>query len=124
MRIAPVAEVKAKFSAYLKASERGPVVVTRKGKAVAVLLSLTADEDVERLVLANSPRFQSLLDVARQQIREDKGIPHKEFWAEVQSHRPVGQSDRPVPRLPGSVIGKARATTRGKAKKRVRLTTR
>jgi prevent-host-death family protein len=97
VKIAPVAEVKAKFSAYLKASERGPIVVTRKGKAVAVLLSLTADEDVERLVLANSPKFQSLLDVARQQIREDKGIPHEEFWAEVQGHRPTGQGHRPVP---------------------------
>ena len=101
MKIAPVAEVKAKFSAYLKASEKGAVIVTRKGKPVAVLLSLTADEDVERLVLANSPKFQSLLDVARRQIREGKGIPHEEFWAEVQGHRPAGQ---------------ARATKRGKAK--------
>ena len=46
MRIAPVAEIKAKFSAYLKASEKGPIVVTRNGKAVAVLLSV---EDYQRL---------------------------------------------------------------------------
>jgi prevent-host-death family protein len=32
MKIAPVAEIKAKFSAYLKASEEGPVIVTRNGK--------------------------------------------------------------------------------------------
>jgi prevent-host-death family protein len=82
MKIAPVAEVKAKFSAYLKASEKGPVVVTRNGKAVAVLLSIEDGEDVERLVLANSGRFQAILDVARQEIREGKGIPHEQFWAE------------------------------------------
>jgi prevent-host-death family protein len=84
MKIAPVAEVKAKFSAYLKASEKGPVVVTRNGKAVAVLLSIEDGEDVERLVLANSGRFQAILDVARKEIREGKGIPHEQFWAEVE----------------------------------------
>ena len=85
MRIAPVAEIKAKFSAYLKASEKGPVVVTRNGKAVAVLLSVGDDEDVERLVLANSPKFQAILGAARQEIREGKGIPHDQFWAEVET---------------------------------------
>ena len=85
MKIAPVAEVKAKFSAYLKASEKGPIVVTRNGKAVALLLSVRDEDEVERVVLANSPRFQAILEVARQQIREGKGIPHDQFWAEVQS---------------------------------------
>ena len=85
MKIAPVAEVKAKFSAYLKASEKGPIVVTRNGKAVALLLSVRDEDEVERVVLANSPRFQAILEVARQQIREGKGIPHDQFWAEVNS---------------------------------------
>ena len=35
MKIASVAEVKARLSAYLRASEEGPVVVTRNGKPVA-----------------------------------------------------------------------------------------
>jgi len=83
VKIAPVAEVKAKFSAYLKASEKGPIVVTRNGKAVALLLSVSDEDDVERVVLANSPRFQAILEVARQQIREGKGIPHDQFWAEL-----------------------------------------
>ncbi|HEY2253804.1 MAG TPA: hypothetical protein VGH74_22170, partial [Planctomycetaceae bacterium] len=33
MKIASVAQIKSQFSAYLKASESGPVVVTRNGKA-------------------------------------------------------------------------------------------
>jgi len=85
VKIAPVAEVKAKFSAYLKASEKGPIVVTRNGKAVALLLSVRDEDEVERVVLANSPRFQAILEVARQQIREGKGIPHDQFWVEVKS---------------------------------------
>ena len=39
MKIASVADVKARLSAYLKDSEQGPVVVTRNGKAVAVLVA-------------------------------------------------------------------------------------
>ena len=42
MKIASVADVKARLSAYLKESEAGPVVVTRNGKAVAVLLMTNA----------------------------------------------------------------------------------
>lgn len=45
MRIASVAEIKANLSSYLKASASGPVVVTRNGKAVAVLLGVDDDDD-------------------------------------------------------------------------------
>ena len=37
MRIASVAELKAKFSSYLEASEEGPVVIIKNGKPVAML---------------------------------------------------------------------------------------
>src|SRR5438034_10693672 len=83
MKIASVADVKARLSAYLKESVNGPVVVTRNGKAVAVLLAITDDDELERLVLAHSPKFQALLDKSRRQIEETGGIPHDVFWQEV-----------------------------------------
>ena len=58
MKIASIADVKAQLSAYVKASQEGPVVVTRNGKAVAVLLAVTEDDELERLLLAHSPKFQ------------------------------------------------------------------
>ena len=85
MRIASVADIKAKFSGYLKASEQGPVVVTKNGRPVAMLLSITDEDEIERMLLAHSPKFQSLLDVAEQQIRDGKGIKHEDFWREVES---------------------------------------
>ena len=84
MKIASVAEVKAQFSAYLKESEQGLVVVTRNGKAVAALLAVRDDEELERLVLAHSPRLQAILETARQQIREGEGISHENFWQEME----------------------------------------
>src|SRR5438094_9322538 len=85
MKIASVADIKARLSAYLKESEQGPIVVTRNGKAVAVLLAVTDDDELERLLLAHSPKFQALLDKSRRQIEETGGIPHEQFWREVEA---------------------------------------
>ncbi len=85
MKIAPVAEIKAQFSAYLRSSTEGPVVVTRHGKPVAVLLSIEDEEELERLVLAYTPRFQGILEAAREQIRETGGVHHDEFWQEIEA---------------------------------------
>jgi len=89
MKIASVADIKARLSAYLKQSEEGPVVVTRNGKAVAVLLAVKDDDELERLVLAYSPKFQALLDKSRRQIEETGGIPHEQFWREVKAETRV-----------------------------------
>src|SRR6266478_4079637 len=87
MKTASVAEVKARLSAYLKESQEGPVIVTRNGKAVAVLLAVTDEDELERLLLAHSPRFQAILDKSRRQIDETGGIPHDVFWREVDAER-------------------------------------
>ena len=68
MKIASIAEVKANLSAYVKASEAELVVITRNGKPVAVLLPMEDDEELERLALAYSKRFQAILTEARGQI--------------------------------------------------------
>src|SRR5215475_10308160 len=87
MKIASVADVKARLSAYLKESEEGQVIVTRNGKAVAVLLAVTDEDELERLVLAHSPKFQALLEKSRRQIERTGGIPHEQFWREVEAER-------------------------------------
>lgn len=83
MKIASVAEVKARLSAYLKASEEELVVITRNGKAIGVLLPVEDDDELERLVLAYSKQFRSLLDTARKELAEGKGLSHAEFWNAV-----------------------------------------
>ena len=83
MKIASVADVKAHLSAFLKESQEGPVIVTRNGKAVAVLLAVTDEDELECLVLAHSPKFQALLDKSRRQVEETGGISHDAFWRDV-----------------------------------------
>jgi len=87
MKIASVADVKAKFSGYLKASEEGPVVVTKNGRPVAMIVSVKDEDEIERMVLAYSPKFQSIIQIAEQQIREGKGIKHDDFWRELEAEK-------------------------------------
>jgi prevent-host-death family protein len=99
MKIATDADIKARFSAYLNESQEGPVVVTRNGKAVAVLLAVTDDDELERLVLAHSPKFQALLDKSRHQIEKSGGIPHDVFWRELEAEGgKVAKKAKPMPR--------------------------
>ena len=84
MRIAPLADVKARFSAYLdQCGVEGPLVITRNGKAAAVLLVPYDDDDLERLMLGRSSRFQAMLNRSRQSIKKGKGLSEKAFWDAV-----------------------------------------
>ncbi len=79
MRIAPVADVKRHLSSYLEECESGPIVVTRNGRAVAVLVCVANDDEVENLLLAHSPRLHQLLDEAEGRIREAGGVSHEDM---------------------------------------------
>jgi prevent-host-death family protein len=101
MRIAPLAEVKAQLSAYIEQCEtQGPIVITRNGKAVAVLLAPADDDDLEGLLLARSPRFQSLLMRSRESIKQGQGLSREDFWkavAERTSTKTEPAQGAPVP---------------------------
>ena len=91
MRIVPVADVKARLSAHMRACKEGPVIITRNGKPAAVLLAVDDENELERLVLAYTPRFRDILDAARQRIRETGGIKHEDFWHEIEAEHVVQQ---------------------------------
>ncbi|MBI4454944.1 MAG: type II toxin-antitoxin system Phd/YefM family antitoxin [Acidobacteria bacterium] len=96
MRIASLADVKTRLSAYLDQCEKeGPIVITRNGKAVAVLLAPVSDDDLEMLLFARSPRFQSMLRKSRLSIRKGEGLSASAFWKAVaERHESERVSDR------------------------------
>jgi prevent-host-death family protein len=93
MKIASVAEVKSQFSAFLKASEGGPIVVTRNGRPVAVIVGVQDEEEIERLLMEYSPHLRAILERSRQQFREGQWLGEEEFWSQMEeapsSHRPA-----------------------------------
>lgn len=87
MKIASVAEVKSQYSAYLKSSASGSVVVTRNGKPVAVLVGVEDENEIERLLMAYSPRLRAICDLSRQRVAEGRGVSHEQFWADVDARK-------------------------------------
>jgi prevent-host-death family protein len=94
MKIASVAEIKAQFSAFLKASEGGPVVVTRNGRPVAVIVGVQDEDEIERLLMAYSPHLRAILDRSRRQFREGKWLGEEEFWSQFEHAKPPQKSAR------------------------------
>ena len=85
MKTASVRQMKAELEAYLKASAGSPVVITKNGKPVGALLSVQDKDDLERLLLAHSPKLNAIFERAHERIRQGQGIPHDQFWAEVEA---------------------------------------
>jgi PHD/YefM family antitoxin component YafN of YafNO toxin-antitoxin module len=101
VRAASVKEMESDFAFYLKASEEGPVVVTRSGKPVAVLLRTAGPDDLERLLMGHSPKLQSILEAARKRFRAGAGIPHQTFWKEFEAPKAGRSKKRSGPRRNG-----------------------
>ncbi len=74
MKIALLAEVKAHFSSSVEECEQGPVVVTKNGRPKAVLVAVGKEEELERLVLAHTPKFMALLKAGEQRIKKGRGL--------------------------------------------------
>lgn len=85
MNIAPLADVKARFSAYIKNIQKEPVIVTKNGRPVAIMLGISDKDDLERIMLSVSPKFQALLEEAEHRIRETGGLSHDEVWEQVEA---------------------------------------
>jgi prevent-host-death family protein len=89
MKLASVAEVKSRFSEFLRASEGGPVVVTRNGRAVAVLISVQDEDEIERLLMAYSPHLRAILERSRRQFREGEWLSEEQFWSQFEQAWPA-----------------------------------
>jgi hypothetical protein len=121
MKIAPLADVKARWSAYVdECGVDGPIVITRNGKAVAVLLVPNDDDDLERLLLGRPPRFQAMLNRSRRSIQEGEGLSEADFWKAVRKRarakgrrRPPHQALKVESRRPPLLETQGRGTMTG-----------
>jgi prevent-host-death family protein len=87
MRTASAEEVGAEFHAYLRATAKGPVVVTRNAKPVAVLMSLDDPDELERITMSHSKKLQRIVRASQRQIDQGKGLSSQQFWREVEEMR-------------------------------------
>ena len=80
MRIENIREVKAKLSQMVKElPEEGSVVITRNGRACAVLMPVTDDTDLEVVALSQNRSFWKLFDGALSRAEEQGWTPLEEL---------------------------------------------
>ncbi|HLO28139.1 MAG TPA: type II toxin-antitoxin system Phd/YefM family antitoxin [Anaerolineales bacterium] len=88
MATATLVEVQAHLNSYVEqAQTEGPIIITRNGKAVAVIIAPLDDDDLESLILARSPRFQALLERSRKSLKAGKGLSSEQFWRTVNERK-------------------------------------
>ena len=81
MKVMALTEAKANLSAVVEhAQEFGPVVLTKNGKSVAVLITPENDDDLERLLLAHSKKLKTLLVSRDKEIKAGRTLSHDEVW--------------------------------------------
>jgi len=94
MKTASAAKIAAQFNDYLEASREQPVLVTQNGKPVAVLLAVQDRAEARRLASGRSRSLRSVLKEGHEQIHQGGGIPHDQFWGEVEHARTARRSAR------------------------------
>ncbi|MCY2992184.1 MAG: type II toxin-antitoxin system prevent-host-death family antitoxin [Planctomycetota bacterium] len=87
MKSASAAKIAAQFDDYLEASREQPVLVTRNGKPVAVLVGVQDKAEAEQVASGRSRSLRSVLEEGHEQIQKGGGIPHAQFWREVEESR-------------------------------------
>lgn len=85
MKLASVGEMEAHFGDFVTASETAPVVVTKDGCPIAVLVGIEDEDDLERLLMGCSAQLRAILDRSRRQSQEGRGILHEDFWKRAES---------------------------------------
>jgi prevent-host-death family protein len=84
MKLIPLSEAKNKLSSIVHDAESSPVVLTRNGKAVAVVIAPEDSDDLERLVMSRSKRLQRLLSESREQIARGEVLTADEVFAHLE----------------------------------------
>ena len=79
MKIAPLAEVKDRLSAYVDAARESAIVVTRNGKPVALLTPILDDDDLDTLLLTHGRGFVRLLTHARERVQSGRYLSRPEL---------------------------------------------
>jgi prevent-host-death family protein len=87
VKTASAAQIAAQFNDYLEASREQPVLITRNGKPVAVLVAVQDKAEAEQITGSRPRTLRSIFEKAHEQIEQGGGIPHDQFWREVEQKR-------------------------------------
>ena len=78
MKTVEISKANLPLSDYTKGIKKEPVIITKEGRPVAVLVSIL-NADVETVSLSNNPRFVALIERSRAMQKSEGGISSEEM---------------------------------------------
>lgn len=78
MKTIEISKANLPLSDYTKKVKREPVIITKEGKPVAVLVSIS-NADIETVSLSNNPKFIALIERSRARQKSEGGISSEEM---------------------------------------------
>jgi prevent-host-death family protein len=96
MKTTAIADAARRLTDFVDDCREDPVILTKRGRPAAALVAVPADGDeLERFILAHTPRFQRVLRRSQRSIEAGKGLTEAELWQAVDaSVRPVKKRRR------------------------------
>jgi prevent-host-death family protein len=78
MKTIEVSKATLPLSDYTKEVKKKPIIITKEGRPVAVLVSIP-DADIETVSLSNNPKFIALIERSRARQKSEGGISSEEM---------------------------------------------
>jgi antitoxin (DNA-binding transcriptional repressor) of toxin-antitoxin stability system len=91
MKTIDIAEATESLSAYARKTRHESLVVTRKGRPVAVLAPVGSQTDLENLAVSNDPEFRALIERSRRFYPAGTGLTTAHVRRRLRSGRRPGQ---------------------------------
>ena len=78
MKTVEVSKATLPLSDYTKEIKKEPVIITKEGRPVAILVSIP-NTDIETVSLTNNPKFIALIERSRAKQKSEGGISSEEM---------------------------------------------
>ena len=86
MKTVEVAKATLSLSDYTRKVKKEPVIITKGGRPVAALVSIT-NADIETVSLSNNPRFIALIERSRARQKSEGGISTEEMRRRLEKQK-------------------------------------
>jgi antitoxin (DNA-binding transcriptional repressor) of toxin-antitoxin stability system len=90
MKTVEVSKATLPLSDYTKEIKKEPVIITKEGRPVAILVSIP-NTDIETVSLSNNPKFIALIERSRARQKSEGGISPEEMRRRLE--RPKKSAD-------------------------------
>jgi prevent-host-death family protein len=86
-----MAQATASLSDYARKARKETLIVTRRGKPVAVLMPVDSSTDLENLIVTTHPTFQAIMERSEVRYKTEGGLSTKQVRARLAARRQAGR---------------------------------